>query len=59
MLTGQNGILNRAIEAKEETLLSSEKEAISLNILQDTMNTNANELENRIGRNYTQKFCQQ
>ena len=58
MLTGQNGILNRAIEAKEETLLSSEKEAISLNILQDTMNTNANELENRIGKKlYSKNFA--
>ena len=58
MLTGQNGILNRALEAKEKTLLSSEKEAISLSILQDTMNTNANESENRIGKKlYSKNFA--
>ncbi len=58
MLTGQNGILNRAVAAKEKTLLSSEKEAISLSILQDTMNTNANELENKIGKKlYSKNFA--
>ena len=30
MLTGQNGILNRAIDAKEKTQVANEKEAIGL-----------------------------
>ena len=30
MLTGQNGILNKAIEAKEKTQIANEKEAIGL-----------------------------
>ncbi len=33
MLTGQNGILNRAREAKEETQESSEKEKIQIEII--------------------------
>ena len=40
MLTGQNGILNRAVEAKEKTTLASEKEAIVLDFINNNMSQN-------------------
>ena len=30
MLTGQNGILNRAVEAKEKTQVANEKETVNM-----------------------------
>ena len=40
MLTGQNGILNRTVEAKEKTTLASEKEAIVLDFINNNMSQN-------------------
>ena len=38
MLTGQNGILNRATEAKEKTELSQKQEEINLKNMEDIIN---------------------
>ena len=43
MLTGQNGILNRAQEAKEKTEVAEEKEQQILNQYEQMINTNINE----------------
>ena len=40
MLTGQNGVINRAVEAKEEVALSAEKEKIQLSFLSNSMQNN-------------------
>lgn len=45
MLTGQNGILNRAIEAKEKTEKSNGKEKIQLEIMSSYDNTGKVDLE--------------
>lgn len=60
MLSGQNGILNRAVEAKEKTEISSEKENISLALTlckmdkeEKTIDKNSLEkaLKSQIGKN--------
>ena len=48
VLTGQNGILNRAIEAKEKTELSSEKEVIQYKIIQNQMQENLSSSDERV-----------
>ena len=40
MLTGQNGILNRAAEAKEKTSVAEESEGIKLAIYSEKMRSN-------------------
>ena len=58
MLTGQNGILNRASEAKENTQIATEREALGFNIMQVNMKENISSNESyRIGKKlYTKNF---
>ena len=52
MLTGENGILTQAQNAKVETSISGEKEAIELEITAEEMDkTLGNEVESGIGKN--------
>ena len=51
MLTGENGIITQAQKAKEETLNSSEREAIQLTMINKELtkkNVNYNELKSQI-----------
>ena len=51
MLTGDNGILTQAQRAKNETSISTEKEALGVQIIGEEMNgTLRNEVENGIGK---------
>ena len=57
MLSGENGILNRATEAKETYKTSSEKEAISLIVASAQMDTSLGNNTNYIGKKlYTKNF---
>ena len=50
MLTGDNGILTQAQNAKEATSISTEKEAIQIEIIDEEMSkTTGSEIENSIG----------
>ena len=51
MLTGDNGILTQAQRAKSETSISTEKEALEVQVIGEEMNgTLRNEVENGIGK---------
>ena len=51
MLTGDNGILSQAQKAKSETSISTEKEALEIQVIGEEMNrTLGNEVETEIGK---------
>ena len=50
MLSGENGILNRATEAKRTYQISSEKEAISLIVASSQIDTSLGNNVNYIGK---------
>ena len=57
MLSGENGILNRATEAKRTYQISSEKEAISLIVASAQIDTSLSNNANYIGKKlYTKNF---